>query len=129
MHCVLFLSLVMCGFASRIHGDDKKLESPGPSIPQLKIYTPLIGVWDSEVKISDQQTFKTLSSNEWDLGGRYVLSRYKSSAGEGLIMTTWDQQARVYRRWQFASDGFNASNAYRHALADLPPASKWYAKS
>ena len=87
---------------------------PGPSkdVPELAALSNWAGAWNA--RIEKPMPRAGVSRGEWIHGGRYLKQMWKIPAdGEneeisGTFMMTYDVKQKVYRQWQFNSDGFTA---------------------
>lgn len=87
---------------------------PGPAkdVPELAVLKHWEGVWNARIEKPTRRT--GTSRGEWVAGGRYLQQSWKVAADQdnpeisGTWLMTYDVQEKIYRQWQFNSDGFTA---------------------
>lgn len=81
-------------------------DGPAPDIPELKHLEGMAGEWKVEMRRKgEQETFRVASKADWILGGRFLRSQYHGDGISGMMLTTYDQDDRLFRRWQFDQSG------------------------
>ena len=90
---------------------------PGPSkeVPELAVLNNWAGKWDARIEKPTRRT--GVSHGTWIAGGRHLQQTWTIEADadnpemSGTWIMTYDVRKKVYRQWQFNSDGPTAEAA------------------
>lgn len=88
---------------------------PGPAkeVPELEALNHWVG--QSNVRIKKPVSRTGESHAEWTTAGRYLKQTWKLDADNGnpelsaTVIMTYDDKMKVYRQWNFMSDGFTSN--------------------
>lgn len=103
----LLITAVVLGLASVGSAALGAEQGPAADVPELKILDQYSGAWTTTGTNSDGKELKGTAISKWVLGGRFQQTNWKSDdkSDEGMILRTYDQQAKKYRSWFFHSQG------------------------
>lgn len=78
--------------------------------PELEVLNAIVGTWEGEFAVNTAPPDnKVTMTAEWILGNRFVLAKSRSTnqtnESETMILWTYDEQQKAYRRWFFLTGG------------------------
>jgi hypothetical protein len=85
---------------------------PSKDVPELAPLSNWAGAWTCTIEKPARQS--GFSDGKWVVGGRYFQQTWEVEADadnpkiSGTWLMTYDVKRKVYRQWQFNSDGFTA---------------------
>ena len=86
-------------------------DGPAKDVPELRALSNYIGTWNTKITSKGSPFTKGQHTAEWILDGRFlqqnVLLTLTDSASvlKSTTLMTYDQKAKAYRVWTFASNG------------------------
>ena len=74
--------------------------------PEMAKLSRYVGSWSVTMRRQSENNQRAVNAQvNWVLGGRFLQSTYQGDGIHGMMLTTYDTAAKVYRRWQFDESG------------------------